>query len=131
MIALVRGLEPKDSLEATLATQMAAVHGLTMRLANQLANSTTNKGKEPPNARADHRAAFSTGYDVRSAAIRFTRSSACDWRTRSEVAPRDGDIAAWCEICIRQNWRPRPASCQSKISSPRDVRRIFALKSNP
>ena len=46
MIALVRGLEPKDSLEATLATQMAAVHGLTMRLANQLANSTTNKGKE-------------------------------------------------------------------------------------
>ena len=46
MIAFVRGLEPKDSLEATLATQMAAVHALTMRLASQLANSTTNKGQE-------------------------------------------------------------------------------------
>lgn len=46
MIALVRGLEPKDALEATLATQMAAVHALTMRLAGQLANSATNKGQE-------------------------------------------------------------------------------------
>ena len=36
MIAFVRGLEPKASLEATLATQMAAVHALTMRLASQL-----------------------------------------------------------------------------------------------
>jgi len=46
MIAFVRGLEPKDSLEATLATQMASVHALTMRLASQLANSTTNEGQE-------------------------------------------------------------------------------------
>ena len=45
MIAFVRGLEPRF-LEATLATQMAAVHALTMRLASQLANSTTSKGQE-------------------------------------------------------------------------------------
>jgi hypothetical protein len=46
MVAFVRGLEPKDALEATLAAQMAAVHALTMRLASQLANSTTIKGQE-------------------------------------------------------------------------------------
>ena len=46
MIAFVRGLEPKDSLEATLATQMAAFHALTMRFASQLGSSTTNKGQE-------------------------------------------------------------------------------------
>ena len=49
MIAFVRGLEAKDCLEATLLTQMAAVHALTMRLASQLANSTTNKDKNTPN----------------------------------------------------------------------------------
>ena len=46
MIAFVRGLEAKDSLEAALATQMAAVHALTMRLAGQLSSSTTHKGQE-------------------------------------------------------------------------------------
>jgi hypothetical protein len=46
MIAFVRGLEAKDSLEAALATQMAAVHALTMRLAGQLASSTTHRGQE-------------------------------------------------------------------------------------
>ena len=46
MIAFVRGLEPKDSLEAALATQMAAVHALTMRLASQLASATTHSGQD-------------------------------------------------------------------------------------
>jgi hypothetical protein len=46
MIAFVRGVEPKDALEATLATQMASIHTLTMRLAGQLASATTHKGQE-------------------------------------------------------------------------------------
>jgi len=41
MIALVKGLEPKDTLEATLAAQMASVHVLTMTLARRLANTDT------------------------------------------------------------------------------------------
>jgi hypothetical protein len=36
MIAFVRGLEPKDALEATLAAHMASVHVLTMRFARRL-----------------------------------------------------------------------------------------------
>ena len=46
MVAMVKGLEPKDTLEVTLAAQMASVHVLTMRLANQLASSQTLKGQE-------------------------------------------------------------------------------------
>jgi hypothetical protein len=41
MIALVKGLEPKDTVEATLAAQMASVHVLTMTLARRLANTDT------------------------------------------------------------------------------------------
>jgi hypothetical protein len=46
MIGFMRGLGPRDSLEATLGTQMAAVHALRMRLAGQLASSTTFRGQE-------------------------------------------------------------------------------------
>ena len=48
------------------------------------------------------------GFAVWSAAIRFTRSSACDWRTRSEVALRDGDI----DCLVRDMHKPElaPAS---------------------
>jgi hypothetical protein len=46
MLSMVQGLEPKDPLEAMLATQMAAVQTLTMRHAIQLANSNTYKGQE-------------------------------------------------------------------------------------
>jgi hypothetical protein len=41
MIAFVRGLEPKNSLEAALATQMAAVHALTMSFAHRLSQGQT------------------------------------------------------------------------------------------
>jgi hypothetical protein len=46
MIAFVKGLQPRDALEAALATQMAAVHALGMRLASQLVTSKTHKGQE-------------------------------------------------------------------------------------
>ena len=36
MIALVKGVEPKDQVEAMLATQMAAVHNATMTFARRL-----------------------------------------------------------------------------------------------
>ena len=39
MIAFVRGVGPRDSLEATLATQMAATHALTMNFARRLNNA--------------------------------------------------------------------------------------------
>jgi hypothetical protein len=39
MIAFVRGLQPRDSLEATLATQMATTHALTMNFARRLNNA--------------------------------------------------------------------------------------------
>ena len=41
MIAFVRGLAPRDPLEATLATQMAATHALTMNFARRLNNAKT------------------------------------------------------------------------------------------
>jgi hypothetical protein len=41
MIAFVRGLEPRDSLEAALATQMAAIHWTTMTFARRLNNVQT------------------------------------------------------------------------------------------
>jgi hypothetical protein len=41
MIAFVRGVGPRDPLEATLATQMAATHALTMNFARRLTNATT------------------------------------------------------------------------------------------
>jgi hypothetical protein len=46
MVGFVRGVGPRDSLEAALATQMAAVHALSMRFAGQLASSKTYKGQE-------------------------------------------------------------------------------------
>jgi len=46
LVSMVKGLDPKDALEAALAVQMASVHVLTMQLANQLASSRTLKGQE-------------------------------------------------------------------------------------
>jgi hypothetical protein len=39
MIAVIKGIEPKDQLECMLAAQMAAVHMLTMDFARRLANA--------------------------------------------------------------------------------------------
>jgi hypothetical protein len=39
MLAVVKGIKPRDELEAMLATQMAAVHMATMRFARHLANA--------------------------------------------------------------------------------------------
>ena len=38
MLALVKGVEPKDQVEAMLATQMAATHNATMTFARRLAH---------------------------------------------------------------------------------------------
>jgi len=39
MVAVIKGIEPKDQLETMLAAQMAAVHSLTMEFATRLANA--------------------------------------------------------------------------------------------
>jgi hypothetical protein len=39
MVAVIKGIEPKDQLEAMLAAQMAAVHVLTMEFACRLVNA--------------------------------------------------------------------------------------------
>jgi hypothetical protein len=41
LLAVVKGIKPKDQMEAMLAAQMAAVHMATMRFANLLSNATT------------------------------------------------------------------------------------------
>ena len=41
MLAVVKGVEPKDQVEAMLAAQMAAVHNATMTFARRLANVET------------------------------------------------------------------------------------------
>jgi hypothetical protein len=46
MIAFVRGLGPRDSLEATLASQMAATHALTMNFARRLTNAKTTEQQD-------------------------------------------------------------------------------------
>jgi hypothetical protein len=46
MLSVVKGIEPKDQLEAMLAAQMAAIHVSTMTFARRLANSTTDQGRE-------------------------------------------------------------------------------------
>lgn len=38
MLSVIKGIEPKDQLETMLATQMAAVHSLTMTFAGRLTN---------------------------------------------------------------------------------------------
>jgi hypothetical protein len=38
MLAVVKGIEPRDQIEAMLATQMAAVHNATMTFARRLAH---------------------------------------------------------------------------------------------
>jgi hypothetical protein len=38
-LAVVRGIEPKDAIEALLAVQMATIHNATMRAARRLANA--------------------------------------------------------------------------------------------
>lgn len=43
MVSMVKGLEPKDALEAALAVQMASVHLMTMRVCNQLAGAITHE----------------------------------------------------------------------------------------
>lgn len=40
-LSMVRGIEPRDTLETMLAMQMAAVHNATMTFAKQLTNVTT------------------------------------------------------------------------------------------
>lgn len=39
MVAVIKGIEPKDQLETMLAAQMAAVHVLTMEFARRVANA--------------------------------------------------------------------------------------------
>jgi hypothetical protein len=39
MVAVIKGIKPKDQLETMLAAQMAAVHSLTMEFATRLANA--------------------------------------------------------------------------------------------
>jgi hypothetical protein len=41
MIAVIKGIEPKDQLECMLAAQMAAVHMLTMDFARRLGNANS------------------------------------------------------------------------------------------
>lgn len=41
MLAMVKGIEPQDQVEAMLATQMAAVHNATMTFACRLAHATS------------------------------------------------------------------------------------------
>jgi hypothetical protein len=54
---------------------------------------------------------------VRSAAVRFTRSSAYDWRTRSEVAPRDGDIDCLVRDMHKPELAPASGILPEQISS--------------
>ena len=39
MVAVIKGIEPREPLETMLAAQMAAVHSLTMDFASRLANA--------------------------------------------------------------------------------------------
>ena len=41
LLSVVKGIKPRDQLEAMLAAQMAAIHSLAMRLAGQLARCET------------------------------------------------------------------------------------------
>jgi hypothetical protein len=41
MLAIVKGIEPKDQVEALLAAQMAAVHNATMTFARRLSHVET------------------------------------------------------------------------------------------
>ncbi len=41
MIAMIKGVEPRDQVEAMLAAQMAAIHDATMTLARRLKNTET------------------------------------------------------------------------------------------
>jgi hypothetical protein len=44
MLAVVKGLEPKDQVEAMLGAQMAAVHMATMTFARRLAHAISSRG---------------------------------------------------------------------------------------
>jgi hypothetical protein len=44
-LSIVRGMGPRDPLEALLASQMAAIHNATMRAAKHLASSETFRSK--------------------------------------------------------------------------------------
>ena len=64
MLAVVKGIEPRDQIEAMLAAQMAAVHNATMTFARRLAHvelipqqdsaetpSTSSPGRSPLRSR--------------------------------------------------------------------------------
>ena len=41
MLAVIKGIEPRDQVEAMLAAQMAAVHMASMKLARRLSHTET------------------------------------------------------------------------------------------
>ena len=45
-LSMVRGLQPKDQIESTLAVQMAAIHFATMRMAARLGATTSRENAE-------------------------------------------------------------------------------------
>ena len=45
-LSMVRGLQPKDQIESTLAVQMAAIHFATVRMASRLGASTSRESAE-------------------------------------------------------------------------------------
>ena len=48
MLAVVKGIEPRDQVEAMLAAQMAAVHTATMTFARRLAHVETSRSRTAP-----------------------------------------------------------------------------------
>ena len=52
MLAFVKGVEPRDQIEAMLIAQMAACHTAAMRFANRLAHAETPEEQESPNVRS-------------------------------------------------------------------------------
>ena len=82
MLSVVKGIQPRDQLEAMLAAQMATVHMLSMALAQRLAQSRTCSSRTAPNARSTS----SPGHSQ----PRWRRSSATEAVASRRQAPRMG-----------------------------------------
>ena len=52
MLSVVKGIEPRDQIEAMLAAQMAAVHAASMTFARRLRMSRTSRSRTAPSGRS-------------------------------------------------------------------------------
>ena len=121
MVSVIKGLEPRDQLEAMLAAQMAAVHSLTMTFARRL-NNVDNIPQQDSAERAFNKLARTFAAQVET--LKRYRSNGEQKVTVEHVTVNDGgkaivgNVTHGGRVSLKNGRRPH----DHRLSIPRSPR---------